>query len=77
MRKPSYEALAKILKTGHTMQISEGILKLLLKNPEKEHHAEWADCICALICDYPSNFIVWGSVWTDLTLAGIREMESI
>jgi hypothetical protein len=58
------------------MQQSESILKLLLKNPDKELQSEWAECITSLVKDYPSNFIQWGQVWPELALAAIRELET-
>lgn len=53
----SYESLAKVIRSGHAMQQSDIILKALLKNPEKELQTEWADCIAAIVNDYPCNFI--------------------
>jgi len=57
------------------MQLSDLILKTLLKNPDKECQNEWADCIASLVSDYPCNFISWATVWPELMVAAIREME--
>lgn len=36
----------------------------------------WASCICGVLVDYPSTFVQWGSVWPELQVAAIKEMET-